>query len=83
LGSGISLHTEQSCPSTEESLCPVPLSPEWYEAMDQIMNEGVDRTDENNNEHIIPPLAELKQAFVGFEREVCLDNTLHNKSFCW
>ena len=47
------------------------------------MNEGVDRTDENNNEHIIPPLAELKQAFVGFEREVCLDNTLHNKSFCW
>ena len=31
-------------------LWPVPLSPEWYDAMNQIMNVGVTRTDEDNSQ---------------------------------
>ena len=56
---------------------------EWIAITQLIMDEGVDRVDTAGNTHHIPPLAELRDAFVGFEREVCVDNALHNKSFCW
>jgi len=54
---------------------------EWIAITQLIMDEGVDREDTAGNTHHIPPLAELRDAFVGFEREFCEDNDTTN-AYC-
>ena len=57
---------------------------EWFEVYHAIMQEGLGIGDNNQNPSTaIPALAPLRDAFVGFEREVCIDGLLHNKSYCW
>ena len=44
------------------------------------MDEGVDREESAGITHHIPPLAELRDAFVGFEREF-VDNTWNTLAY--
>ena len=55
---------------------------EWIAITQLIMDEGIEWTDNDGNVHTIPPLAELRDAFVGFEREM-YSSQLDVKPYTW